>query len=54
MAPRGLAARFSENCNFDKNKTENLFSPYPRSESDINWYTRLMIAMSCYFTKMLD
>jgi hypothetical protein len=22
------------------NKTENLFSPYPRSESDINWYTR--------------
>jgi hypothetical protein len=29
-------------------KTENLFSPYPRSKSDINWYTRLKIAMSCY------
>jgi hypothetical protein len=29
------------------NKTENLFSPYPRSVSDINWYTRLKIAMSC-------
>jgi hypothetical protein len=31
-----------------KNKTENLFSPYPRSVSDINWYTWLKIAMSCY------
>jgi hypothetical protein len=31
-----------------ENKTENLFSPYPQSESDINWYTRLKIAMSCY------
>jgi hypothetical protein len=30
------------------NKTENLFSPYPRLVSDINWYTRLKIAMSCY------
>jgi hypothetical protein len=35
-------------CTCSHNKTENLSSPYPRSESDINWYTRLKIAMSCY------
>jgi hypothetical protein len=29
------------------NKTENHFSPYPRSEGDINLYTRLKVAMSC-------
>jgi hypothetical protein len=34
--------------NYVDNKTENLFSPYPRSVSDINWYTKLKIAMSCY------
>jgi hypothetical protein len=31
--------------NFEQNKTENHFSPYPRSR--INLYTRLKIAMSC-------
>jgi hypothetical protein len=29
------------------NKTENCFSPYPRSEGDINLYRRLQIAMQC-------
>jgi hypothetical protein len=29
------------------NKSENHFSPYPRSEGDINLYTRLKVAMSC-------
>jgi hypothetical protein len=28
------------------NKTENHFSPYPRSEGDINLYTRLKIAIA--------
>jgi hypothetical protein len=30
----------------DKNETENHFSHYPRSQGDINLYTRLKIAMS--------
>jgi hypothetical protein len=30
-----------------ENKTENHFSPYPRSEGDINLYTRIKVAMSC-------
>jgi hypothetical protein len=38
--------KFGHNAHL--NKTENLFSPYPRSVSDINWYTWLKIAMSCY------
>jgi hypothetical protein len=32
--------------NLSKNKTENHFSHYPRSQVDINSYTRLKIAMS--------
>jgi hypothetical protein len=48
----GSLARHAANGIFmpwkKKNKTENLFSPYPRSVSDINWYTWLKIAMSCY------
>jgi hypothetical protein len=35
---------FLRNCG--KNKTENHFSHYPRSQVDINSYTRLKIAMS--------
>jgi hypothetical protein len=31
---------------FRHNKTENHFSPYPRSEGDINLYTRLKIAIA--------
>jgi hypothetical protein len=30
-----------------ENKTENHFSLYPRSEGDINLYTRLKITMQC-------
>jgi hypothetical protein len=46
-----LAARFVFSCmhvliNFTLNKTENHFSHYPRSQVDINSYTRLKIAMS--------
>jgi hypothetical protein len=33
------------------NKTENHFSHYPRSQVDINLYTRLKIAMSLYAGK---
>jgi hypothetical protein len=31
---------------FYRNKTENHFSPYPRSEGDINLYTRLKIVIA--------
>jgi hypothetical protein len=33
-------------CKREANKTENNFSPYPRSEGDINLYTRLKIAIA--------
>jgi hypothetical protein len=35
-----------EACKYHFNKTENHFSHYPRSQVDINLYTRLKIAMS--------